>query len=518
MAGIPLHLLFLPLLMIITIIPLAYLLRSPHRRHAAGLRLPPGPWALPVIGHLHHLLLDALPHRKLRDLSRRHGPLMLIRLGELPVVVASSADAAREITKTNDLAFATRPIGPATRLALPDGAEGLIFAPYGDVWRQLRRICTVELLSARRVRSFRAVREQDAGRLLREVAAAAEQAVNLSSCISSYVADSAVRAIMGSRFRDRAEFFRLMEKGIELFSRPSLPDLYPSSRLAMLVSGVPDRMRRVRVEMMAFMDSIIQEHQLSKADDTDNKEEDLLDVLLRIQRDGDLEFPITMDNIKVVIADLFLAGSETSATTLQWAMSELMRNPRVMRQAQDEIRQVLKGQERVSEASLGELDYFHLVIKETLRLHPPSPLLLPRECRSPCRVLGFDVPVGATVLVNAWAIGRDPVHWDAPEEFAPERFGHGRSSVDLKGTNFEFIPFGAGRRMCPGMMFGLASVEIALASLLYHFDWKLPHGMAAEEAVDMKEVMGVTARRRSDLLLVPVVHAPVPAYDPLTID
>ncbi|PUZ68967.1 hypothetical protein GQ55_2G070900 [Panicum hallii var. hallii] len=511
MPAIPLHLLFLPLLAIVVISSTHFVSRA--RRRRAGLRLPPSPWALPVIGHLHHLL-DALPHHKLRDLSRRHGPLMLLRLGELPVVIASSADAARAVMKANDLAFATRPIGPATRLVLADGAEGLIFAPYGHGWRQLRRICTVELLSARRVQSFRAVREQEAGRLLREVAAAAaDQAVNLSACISSYVADSAVRAIVGSRFQDRAEFFRLMENGIELFSRPSLPDLYPSSRMAMLVSGAPGKMRRVRVETMAFMDSVIQEHQLCKPDN--NGDEDLLDVLLRIHRDGDLEFPISMDNIKVVIADLFLAGSETSATTLQWAMSELVRNPRVMRKAQAEIRQVLKGHERVSEASLGKLDYFHLVIKETLRLHPPAPLLLPRECRSPCRVLGFDVPAGATVFVNAWAIGRDPAHWDAPEEFAPERFGH-EGSVDFKGTDFEFVPFGAGRRMCPGMMFGLASVEVALASLLYHFDWKLPRGMAPAE-VDMREVMGVTARRQSDLLLVPVVHVPAPYDDQLTI-
>ncbi|RLN34178.1 premnaspirodiene oxygenase-like [Panicum miliaceum] len=472
MPAIPLHLLFLPPLAI-AVISSTYFARRARRR--AGLRLPPSPWALPVIGHLHHLL-DALPHHKLRDLSRRHGPLMLLRLGELPVIVASSADAAREVMKANGLAFATRPIGPATRLALADGAEGLIFAPYGHGWRQLRRICTVELLSARRVQSFRAVREQEAGRLLREVAAAAapDQAVNLSACISS-------------QFQDRAEFFRLMEMGIELFSRPSLPDLYPSSRVAMLVSGAPGKMRRVREETMAFMDSVIQEHQLCKPDNNDD--EDLLDVLLRIHRDGDLEFPISMDNIKVVIADLFLAGSETSATTLQWAMSELVRNPRVMRKAQDEIRQVLKGHERVSEASLGKLDYLHLVIKETLRLHPPAPLLLPRECRSPCRVLGFDVPAGATVFVNAWAIGRDPIHWDAPE-----RFGRHGSGIDFRGTDFEFVPFGAGRRMCPGMMSGLASVEVALASLLYHFDWKLPHGMAPAE-VDMRGVMGSPCTR-----------------------
>lgn len=201
-----------------------------------------------------------------------------------------------------------------------------------------------------------------------------------------------------------------------------------------------------------------------------------------------------------------MASSETSATALQWVMAELMRNPRVMRKVQDEVRRVLDGQDSVTEESLGNLRYLHIVIKEALRLHPPAAMLLPRECRAPCQILGFDVPVGAMVLINAWAIGRDPRNWDAPEEFLPERFEG--SSVDFKGADFEYIPFGAGRRMCPGMAFGLANMELALASLLYHFDWELPDGTEPGE-LDMTEALGLTTRRRSDLLLVPAVRVPL---------
>jgi len=209
--------------------------------------------------------------------------------------------------------------------------------------------------------------------------------------------------------------------------------------------------------------------------------------------------------LPIYIQDIFGGSSETSATTLQWIMAELMRNPRVMRKAQDEVRRVLAGAEQkmVTEDSVGGLGYLPLVIKEALRQHPPAPLLIPRECRSPCRVLGFDVPAGAMVLVNAWAIGRDPKDWDTPEEFVPERFED--SGVDFKGTDFEFIPFGAGRRMCPGIGFGLANMELALACLLYHFDWELPDGMEPGE-LDMTERQGITTRRRSDLLLVPTVR------------
>ncbi|PAN15411.1 hypothetical protein PAHAL_2G485900 [Panicum hallii] len=501
MADLPLYLLVIPLLLAI---PLLYLRRRSTRGHgSSALRLPPSPWALPVIGHIHHLAGGALPHHAMRDLARRLGPLMLLRLGELPVLVASSADAARDIMRSNDLTFATRPITPTAKILLGEGSYGLVFAPYGDGWRQLRRICTMELFSARRVRSFRAVREEEVRRLLQSVAASTSP-VNMSEMVSAYVADASVRSIIGSRFRDRETFLRLLERRLKNVPAQSLPDLFPSLRLAMLLSPTPRRMRSQREEMMAFVGTIIQEHQENRATSVD--EEDLLDVLLRIQREDELDPPLTTENIKAVIIDIFGGSSETSATTLQWIMAELMKNPRVMRKAQDEVRRVLAGQEIVTEDSLGDLHYLPLVIKEALRLHPPAPLLIPRECRSPCQVLGFDVPAGAMVLVNAWAIGRDPRHWDAPEEFVPERFED--SGVDFKGMDFEFIPFGAGRRMCPGIGFGLANMELALACLLYHFDWELPDRIEPDE-LDMTERQGITTRRLSDLLLVPTVRVPL---------
>ena len=188
-------------------------------------------------------------------------------------------------------------------------------------------------------------------------------------------------------------------------------------------------------------------------------------------------------------------------------MAELTRNPRVMQKAQAELREAFKGQHTLTEADMEKLRYLPLVVKETLRLHIPVPFLLPRECREMCRVMGYDVPRGTKVLVNAWAIARDPSYWERSEEFVPERFES--SKVDFKGTDFEYLPFGAGRRMCPGMVFGLVHVELALAGLLYHFDWEMPPGTKAAD-LDMAEEMGVTARRLQDLRLVPVVRVPVP--------
>ena len=214
--------------------------------------------------------------------------------------------------------------------------------------------------------------------------------------------------------------------------------------------------------------------------------------------------------------DIFGAGSETSATTLEWIMAELVRNPKVMRRATAEVRQAFKANGTVVEQELATaVPYLHLVIRETFRLHTPLPLLLPRQCQeAPAgKVLGYDVPLGTQVLVNVWALGRDERYWPGdPEEFRPERFEagtEGESRVDFRGVDFELLPFGAGRRMCPGIGFGLANVELALASMLLHFDWEAP-GLADPAQLDMSEAFGATVRRKAGLLLRPVLRVPVP--------
>ncbi|MBA0759367.1 hypothetical protein Gotri_022266 [Gossypium trilobum] len=186
-------------------------------------------------------------------------------------------------------------------------------------------------------------------------------------------------------------------------------------------------------------------------------------------------------------------------------MSEMIKNPRILEKAQAEVRQVYDRTGDVNESDLHELKYLKLVMKETLRLHPPVPLLLPRESRERCEINGYEIPAKTKVIVNAWAIGRDSNYWNEAERFYPERFID--SSVDYKGTNFEFIPFGAGRRICPGMSYGMAVVELSLAQLLYHFDWKLPNGMKNED-LDMTEIFGATAGRKRDLRLIPIPYHP----------
>ncbi|KAL6870638.1 hypothetical protein ACP4OV_014486 [Aristida adscensionis] len=507
----------LPLLLLAVVL---LRLKKPAKRGFEGLNLPPSPWALPVIGHLHHLRHTPLVHRALADVARRLGdpPLMYLKVGEVHAVVASSAGAAREIMKTQDVKFATRPLPPTAQRLRAQG-EGVIFAGYGTLWRQLRRVVVVKMLSVRRVRTFRRVREEEVACLVAAVAGAPPgEAVNFSEEVAVAVADTGMRSLIGDALERRREFLVELAEFVKIATGFNLDDLFPSSRLAAAVGGSIRRGEACHRKTYELVDCALRQRQEVKEamaapaiSAMKEEEEDLMDELLRIHKEGGIGVPLTLGNAKAVILDLFIAASETSSDAIQWAMSELMRNPQVMRKAQAEVRDKLQGRSTVTEDDLADMEYLKLVIKETLRLHPVLPLLIPRVCRETCNIMGYDVPEGVVVLINSWVISRDPELWghDA-EEFRPERFGSGGAAagVDLKGTDYEFTPFGAGRRICPGLAFALAQMEIMLAALLYHFDWELPAGMAPEE-LDMAEEMGITIRRKTDLYLRPTVRVPM---------
>lgn len=199
-----------------------------------------------------------------------------------------------------------------------------------------------------------------------------------------------------------------------------------------------------------------------------------------------------------VSEDISLAAIDTGALTMIWAMTELARKPTVMKKAQYEIRRCVGKKGKVTDNDFNQLQYLKMIIKETLRLHPPAVLLLPRETVSQIKIGNYDVYPKTRIAVNVWAIGRDPDIWKNPEEFLPERFNN--NPIDFKGQHFELLPFGTARRICPGMNMGTAVIELALANLLYHFDWKLPSGVE----IDMEEEVSITVGKRSALKLMPI--------------
>ncbi|XP_068667308.1 tryptamine 5-hydroxylase-like [Aristolochia californica] len=460
--------------------------------------LPPSPPKLPIIGHLH--LLTDMPHVALADLVHKLGPMLFLQLGRVPALVVSSPRLAREVLKTHDHAFCSRPqlIGAQY---LSFGCSDVTFSVYGPYWRQARKICVTELLHSRRVNSFRRIRREEVARMQASVSAGEE--IDMSERFLTLANDILCRVAFGRRFMEAGSRNRLSEVLAEsqaLFAGFSVGDFFPGLEWVNSLTGLKRRLEKNLGDLRAVCDEIIEEHERSETSSPEGEKEDFLDVLLRVQKSPELEVPITDDNLKALVLDMFVAGTDTTSATLEWTMTELARHPNIMTQAQEEVRRVAGTKGHVGEDDLQYLPYMKAVIKETLRLHPPVPLLVPRESIEECTIDGYKIPVGSRVFINTYAMGRDPQVWDDPLSYRPERFFG--SSIDIKGQDFELLPFGGGRRGCPGYNFGLATVEIALASLLYHFDWELPEGVGAGD-VDLSEIFGLATRKKVPLVLVP---------------
>ncbi|XP_016446862.1 premnaspirodiene oxygenase [Nicotiana tabacum] len=467
-------------------------------------RLPPGPWSLPLIGNLHQLMNGRLPiHHTLRSLSQRYGPIFHLCLGEISIIVVSSPEMAKEIMKTQDLRFATRPEFMSGDIIFYNYTD-IGTCPYGEYWRNMRKVCVLELLSAKMVKSFNSIRQEEMSSLISSINSTPDDSlINLSDKMFWFTSSVTCRSAFGKVIHDQDKLIMLVKDVTLLAGGFDLADLFPSRKWLHEISGLKSKMLKVHTKIDVILENIINEHRnnrkIGKKGNGESGGEDLIDVLLRVMESGELGTPITNKNIKGVIFDMFLAGAETSSTTIIWALAEMIRNPNVMAKAQLEVREVLKGKRTFEDSDIEELKYLKLVIKETLRLHPPIPLLLPRECREETKIEQYTIPIKTRVLVNAWAIGRDTRYWHDSESFIPERFEN--NSIDFKGNHFEFIPFGAGRRMCPGLLFGLVNVGHPLAQLLYHFDWKTLPGISSD-SFDMTETDGVTAGRKDDLCLI----------------
>ncbi|XP_020218192.1 cytochrome P450 71D8 [Cajanus cajan] len=472
-------------------------------------KLPPGPKKIAIIGNLHQLALaGSLPHHALRQLSHKHGPLMHLQLGQISAVVASSPTMAKEITKTHDANFLQRPHLISAQI-FSYGGKDIVFAPYGDYWRQMKKILVSELLSAKRVQSLSFIREDETAKFIDSIRASAGSPINLTSRIFSLINDSVSRATVGRKSKDQAEFVSLIRKMVASVGGFDLSDLFPSMKFIHFITGKKAKLEKLHKQVDKVLEIIVKDHQERKIGVKEGRveaeEEDLVDVLLRIQQSDNLDIKMTTSNVKALILDIFTGGTDTSASTLEWAMTEMMRNPKVREKVQAELRQVFKGKEIIDESDLEQLTYLKLVIKETLRVHPPTPLLIPRECSKQTIIDGYEIPVKTKVMINVWAICRDPQYWTDADRFIPERFDG--SPIDFKGNNFEYLPFGAGRRMCPSITFGLASIMLPLALLLYHFNWELPNGMKPEN-INMTERFGLAIGRKNDLCLIPFIYDP----------
>eukprot|EP00253_Pinus_taeda_P035753 PITA_35753 len=496
-----------------TILCIFFLILFLHKKRRISATLPPGPPAWPIIGNLHQLVLPA--HRSLRGLAHKYGPIVFLRLGSVPTVVVSSSETAKEFLKTHDLIFASRRPTAAGRLLIYNSKD-VAFAPYGDHWRQVRKICVLELLTAKRIESFNGVREEEVSAIIHSIwekSKKGRMGVNVSKAISTLTSNIVWRILANRKFSDDdlgGDFKGFKELLVELtatMGESNIGDFIPYLDWLDL-QGINRRMKKIHKTFDEFAEKIIDDHvnlnhfNGQKDEDAERHVEDFVDVLLRIAK---TDTRITRETIKALVLDMFSGGVETTSITLEWAMSELLRHPHAMKELQEEIESVVGQNGHVKESNLATMKYLHCVVKETLRLYPAVPLAVPHESVEAVTIGGYYIPKKTTVMVNLWAIGRDPHVWGADAtEFKPERFMEYEHINLTDQSDFSMIPFGAGRRGCPGASMAIPTIELALAQLLHTFDWKV-EGDTSE--LDMKEVCGVTISRQVPLCAYPTLRA-----------
>ncbi|TQD82716.1 hypothetical protein C1H46_031751 [Malus baccata] len=439
----------LPLLLLSAFILFSFTRSSSTGDEKRKLKLPPSPPRLPLIGNLHQL--GTFPHLSLHALSKKYGDLMLVHLGKVPTLIVSSAEMATEVMKTQDIAFCSRPKATAPGILFYD-AHDVGFAPYGEYWRQVRKICVLEFLSLKKVSQFQYARVEEVSELVGKIRKVSSLngggPIVLSDLLVATSNNIICRCILGQKFEGEEN---------KWFGDP--------------------------------------------------RKKDFVDILLQVQKDGN-DFELKSDHLKALLLDMFVGGSDSSWTAMIWLMTELAKNPRVMKKAQEEVRRVVGKKGFVDEnVDIPQMTYMICCIKENMRVHPPGPLLLPRETSTDVKLGGYNIPAKTQVFVSAYSVQRDPKVWDKPDEFYPERFEE--KSVGFVGQEFELIPFGAGRRVCPGLGFAVASTEYVFSNLLYWFDWKLPSGAKAlAETMDTDEVYGLSVHKKAALNLIPIPYDP----------
>ncbi|WVZ63056.1 hypothetical protein U9M48_012726 [Paspalum notatum var. saurae] len=464
-------------------------------------RMPPGPIPLPIIGNLLDVARE-LPHRSLARLARCHGPLMTVRLGTLVTIVASSPSTAREVLQTHNCSLTGRS-PPDAWLALGHAANSVFILPPGQRWRTLRRIGTEHLLSARqldgkRLRPLLRGAVLDLVRRVSELAAVAAP-VEVGHAAFAAVMDLQWRAMFSAGL-DGAAARVLQEasrESVKLSLKPNVSDFFPAFATADL-QGMRRRFARVVAVVYRLIDEQIDRRMLDRRGAAGGcsparVEKDLLDVMLDMSERGKDDGAVTVnrDVIRTFLTDIFLATVDTISTTIEWAMAELLQHPDSMRKLQEELRRVLGSKADVEHSDIDRLPYLRAVIMETLRLHPVVPLV-PNEAEETVEIMGHAVPKGCTVLVNLWAVHRDAGAWPEPDRFTPERFLLRLQEAGFLGTTeFQFIPFSAGRRVCLGLQLATRMVHAMLGSLLHRFEWTLPQEVK-ENGIDMSENLGLT--------------------------
>ncbi|KAG5231019.1 cytochrome P450 [Salix suchowensis] len=410
------------------------------------------------------------PHITLGNLADKYGPIFTVKLGVHRALIVSNSEMAKECLTTNDKAFATRPTTLAMDI-MGYNYNMLGFSPYGTYWRLIRKIITLEVLSNHRLEMFKSVREDE----VRDAVGALYQQwidnkgnsqnkllVEMKGWFSDITLNIILKIIVNKRYVDYAsqreerpsdEWRDSLRRFFELSGMFAVSDALPFLRW-MDLGGVEKAMKRTAKNLDHATEKWLEEHKQKKASGT----------------------------------GLILAASHTTAITLTVALSLLLNNRDVLKKAQDELDIHVSRERQVKESDMKNLVYLQAIIKETFRLYPAAPLSIPHELMEECTIGGYHILAGTRLFTNLSKIHRDPQVWSDPDEFRPERFLTDHKNCDFRGQHFELIPFGSGRRMCPGVSFSIQILNLVLATLLHGFKIETLN----DALIDMIETGGIT--------------------------
>ncbi|KAK6163371.1 hypothetical protein DH2020_000235 [Rehmannia glutinosa] len=483
--------------------------------------LPPGPPKWPIFGNL--LQLGQLPHRDLAKICDKYGPLVYIRLGRVDAITTNDPDIIREILRQQDDIFASRPRTLAAE-HLAYGCGDVALAALGPKWKRLRRICMEHLLTTKRLESFAGQRADEAQHLVKDVWAMAQKGkvINLREVLGAFSMNNVTRMLLGKQYfgaesagpQEALEFMHITHELFWLLGLIYLGDYLPIWRWVDPY-GCEKRMREVEKRVDDFHAKILEQHRKRRENGGVNDEGDMdfVDVLLSLPgEDGKGH----MDDveIKALIQDMIAAATDTSAVTNEWAMAEVIKHPYVLKRAQQELDSIVGPSRMVQESDLVHLNYLRCIVRETFRMHPAGPFLIPHESTRPTTINGYYIPERTRVFINTHGLGRNTKIWDNVEVFKPERhlLADGSRVEISHGADFKILPFSTGKRKCPGAPLGVTLVLLALARLLHSFDWSPPEGLRPQD-IDTSEVYGMTMPKAKPLFAIAKPRLAAHLYD-----
>ncbi|KAI7755058.1 hypothetical protein M8C21_023540 [Ambrosia artemisiifolia] len=457
--------------------------------------LPPGPRSIPIVGYLPFLGHDL--HKQFTNMAHTYGPVFKLHLGSKLYIVINNIELAKAVVRDQDEIFANRDLSIAASV-ISYGRQDLVWSMNNSNWRNLRKIFVHEALSNKNLEACSSFRRDEVRNTIKKVYSKIGTPIDISDVTFMTQTNVITSLIYGNTSDNHlgSELQMVAWNIVDIIGRPNLADFFPILARFDLQRVERDMKKLQRLDRI--IETMIENRIKSNTEKSHEgvidheRKKDFLQILLDLRDQEDVN-SLSITNMKALLQDIMVAGTDTTTKVIEWVIAEMLKNSHVMKKAQEELADVVGLNNIVEETHLAKLKYLDAVIKETLRLHPVVPFLIPRSPSQDCVVGGYTIPKGSTVFLNVWSIQRDPRYWDNPLEFNPERFltYEGNKKCDYKGNNLKFIPFGSGRRLCAGLPLAEKMMMFTLASLLHSFNWRLPEG----EELDLSEEFGITLKK-----------------------